>query len=124
MCVTRVTARHVPRGYLVLAANSQILSATEGTVVSAAYVTITILTSAFTGIAAVTYLIGHDYPKAQLDMKHLPRSWVPMLGTLLAAGSLGLLAGFAVPLRRPSSTAGVVVAAGVAAANRAAASDS
>jgi hypothetical protein len=62
-----------------------------------AYVTVTIVTSVFTGHAAVTYLIGHDYPKAQVDMKRLPRWWLPMLGSLLAAGSLGLLAGFAVP---------------------------
>jgi hypothetical protein len=36
--------------------------------VFAAYVTVTILASAFTGIAAVTYVIGHDYPKAQVNM--------------------------------------------------------
>jgi hypothetical protein len=46
----------------------------------AAYVTVTILASVFNGIAAVTYLIGHDYPKAQADMKRVPRSWVPVLG--------------------------------------------
>ena len=70
----------------------------HGAFIFAAYVTVTILASVFNGIAAVTYLIGHDYPKAQADMKRVPRSWVPVLGMLLAAGSLGLLAGFAVPL--------------------------
>jgi len=75
----------------------------------AVYVTVTILASAFTGIAAVTYLVGHDYPKAQVDMKHLPRSWVPMLGTLLAAGSVGLLAGFAAPLLGRLAAAGLVL---------------
>jgi len=75
----------------------------------AAYVTVTILASAFTAIAAVTYLIGHDYPKAQLDMKRLPRSWGPRLGTALAAGSLGLLAGFAVPLLGTLAAAGLVL---------------
>src|SRR4029453_7437495 len=74
-----------------------------------AYVTVTILASALTGIAAVTYLIGHDYPKAQVDMKRLPRSWVPMLGTVLAAGSLGLLAGFVVPLLGTLAAAGLVL---------------
>jgi len=77
--------------------------------VFAAYVTVTILTSVFTGIAAATYLIGHDYPKAQLDMKRLPRSWMPMLGALLAAGSLGLLAGFAVPLLGTLAAIGLVL---------------
>ena len=75
----------------------------------AAYVTVTIIASVFTGIAAVTYLIGHDYPRAQTDMKRLPRSWVPMLGTFLAAGSLGLLAGFAVPVLGNLAAAGLVL---------------
>ncbi|GAB3957051.1 DoxX family protein [Micromonospora vulcania] len=75
----------------------------------AAYVTVTIVASVFNGIAAVTYLIGHDYPKAQADMKRLPRSWVPRLGMLLAAGSLGLLAGFVVPLVGALAAAGLVL---------------
>ncbi len=76
---------------------------------SAAYVTVTIVASVFTGTAAVTYLIGHEYPKAQADMKRIPRSWVPVLGVLLAAGSLGLLAGFAVPLLGTLAAAGLVL---------------
>lgn len=75
----------------------------------AAYVTVTILTSVFAGIAAVTYLIGHDYPKAQLDMKRLPRSWGPRLGFALAAGSVGVLAGFVAPLLGTLAAAGLVL---------------
>ncbi len=75
----------------------------------AAYVTITIVASVFNGIAAVTYLIGHDYPKAQADIKRIPRSWVPRLGMLLAAGSLGLLAGFAAPLLGIAAATGLVL---------------
>jgi hypothetical protein len=75
----------------------------------AAYVTVTIVASIFNGFAAVTYLIGHEYPKRQADMKRVPRSWVPMLGTFLAAGSLGLLAGFAVPLLGTLAAAGLVL---------------
>ena len=75
----------------------------------AAYVTVTVLASVFNGFAAVTYLIGHEYPKAQADMKRVPRSWVPVLGMLLAAGSLGLLAGFAVPLLGTIAAAGLVL---------------
>lgn len=63
-----------------------------------AHVTVTVLAALFTGVAGVLYLIGHDYPRAQMKMKRLPQSWGPMLGLLLAAGSLGLLAGFVVPL--------------------------
>lgn len=62
-----------------------------------AYVIVTVLAALFTGSAAITYLIGHEYPKAQLRMKRLPLAWGPMLGGLLAAGAVGLLAGFAVP---------------------------
>ena len=76
---------------------------------AAAYVTVTILAAVFTGIAAVTYLIGHDYPKAQADMKRVPRSWLPVLGTLLAAGALGLLAGFVVPLLGTLAAVGLVL---------------
>ena len=75
----------------------------------AAHVTVTVLASIFTGFAAVIYLIGHEYPKAQADMKRIPRSWVPVLGMLLAAGSLGLLAGFAVPLLGTLAAAGLVL---------------
>ncbi|MEU7588920.1 DoxX family protein [Micromonospora sp. NPDC049230] len=74
-----------------------------------AYVTVTILASVFTGIAAVTYLIGHDYPKAQADMKRVPHSWLPRLGLALAANSLGLLAGFAVPLLGTLAAVGLVL---------------
>jgi hypothetical protein len=74
----------------------------------AAYVTVTVLAALVNGSAAATYLIGHDYPKTQADMKRVPRTWVPVLGTLLAAGAVGLLAGFAVDFvlryhRGPSS---------------------
>ena len=75
----------------------------------AAYVTVTVLAALFTGSAAVTYLIGHEYPKAQADIKRIPRSWVPVLGLLLAAGSLGLLAGFAVPVLGTLAAAGLVL---------------
>jgi hypothetical protein len=77
--------------------------------VFATYVTVTAIASVFTGIAAVTYLIGHEYPKTQADMKRIPRSWVPVLGVLLAAGALGLLAGFAVPLLGTLAAAGLVL---------------
>jgi hypothetical protein len=75
----------------------------------AAYATVTILASVFNGIAAVTYLIGHDYPKAQADIKRVPRSWVPVLGMALAAGALGLPAGFVVPWLGILAAAGLVL---------------
>ena len=76
---------------------------------SAAYVAVTVTAAVFTAIAAVSYLIRHPYPLSQIDMKRLPRSWVPMLGALLATGSLGLVAGFAVPLIGTLAAAGLVL---------------
>ena len=75
----------------------------------ATYVTVTVLAALLNGFAAFTYLTGHDYPKAQADRKRIPRSWVPVLGALLAAGSAGLLAGFAVPLLGQLAAAGLVL---------------
>ncbi|MFJ9629609.1 DoxX family protein [Streptomyces sp. NPDC091280] len=75
----------------------------------AAYITVTILGAVFNGAAAVTYLIGHEYPKSQADMKGIPRKWVPVLGMLLAAGTAGLLAGLAVPFLGTLAASGLVL---------------
>ncbi|MGW3291623.1 DoxX family protein [Streptomyces sp. NPDC001002] len=75
----------------------------------AAYLTVTILGAVFNGAAAVTYLIGHEYPRTQADMKGLPRKWVPVLGMLLAAGTAGLLAGLAVPVLGTLAASGLVL---------------
>lgn len=74
-----------------------------------AYVTVTVIGVVFNGAAAVTYLIGHEYPKTQADMKGVPRKWVPVLGMLLAAGTAGLLAGLAVPLLGTLAACGLVL---------------
>ncbi|MDL4775793.1 MULTISPECIES: DoxX family protein [Thermomonosporaceae] len=75
----------------------------------AAYVTVTILGAVINGAAAVFYLIGHEYPKTQADMKGVPRTWVPVLGTLLAAGAVGLPAGLAMPLLGTLAASGLVL---------------
>ena len=74
-----------------------------------AYVTVTVLGAIFNGAAAVTYLIGHEYPKTQADMKGIHRKWVPVLGMLLAAGTTGLLAGLAAPLLGTLAASGLVL---------------
>ncbi len=75
----------------------------------AAYVTVTVLGAVFNAAAAVTYLIGHEYPKTQADMKGISRKWVPVLGLLLAAGAVGLVAGLAVPLLGTLAASGLVL---------------
>ncbi|MFB9876897.1 DoxX family protein [Planobispora siamensis] len=73
------------------------------------YLVVTLLASAVTGLAAVANLIGHEYPKKQADKIRVPRSWTLPLGALLAAGSLGLLAGFAVPVLGTLAASGLVL---------------
>ncbi|MER7720372.1 DoxX family protein [Streptomyces flaveolus] len=74
-----------------------------------AFVTVTIIGAVFNGAAAVTYLIGHEYPKTQADMKGIPRKYVPVLGSLLAAGTVGLLAGLAVPVLGTLAACGLIL---------------
>ncbi|MGW9177077.1 DoxX family protein [Streptomyces decoyicus] len=75
----------------------------------AIYLVVTLLTSAIKGLAAVANFIGHEYPKSQADKLRVPRSWMRPLGTLLAAGALGLLAGLAVPVLGTFAAAGLVL---------------
>ena len=62
----------------------------------AACLTVTVLGAVLNGAAAVTYLIGHEYPKTQADMKGLPLGsrnivgGIVFLGTATAALVLGL----------------------------------
>jgi hypothetical protein len=65
--------------------------------VFAVYVAVTLVASALNGSAAVANLIGHDYPRRQADTLRVPHSWMYPLGMLLAAGTVGLLAGLVVP---------------------------
>ncbi|MBO8186123.1 DoxX family protein [Streptomyces spirodelae] len=74
-----------------------------------AYLVVTLLTSVANGAAAIANFIGHDYPKSQADKLGVPRSWMLPLGTLLGAGALGLLAGFAVPVLGVLSAGGLVL---------------
>jgi hypothetical protein len=77
--------------------------------VHTAYVTVAIIGAVFNGVAAFTYLSGHDYPKTQADMKGLPRKYVPVLGSLLAAGTVGLVAGLAVPVLGTLAAIGLIL---------------
>jgi hypothetical protein len=46
------------------------------TVVFAGYLVVTLVASAFTGLAGIASLIGHEYPRSQADMLRVPRSWM------------------------------------------------
>lgn len=75
----------------------------------ATYLAVTLLASAVNGVAAVANLIGHEYAKTQADKLRVPRWWTLPLGTLLAAGAVGLLVGFAVPAVGTLAAAGLVL---------------
>ncbi|GAB7046149.1 DoxX family protein [Catenuloplanes indicus] len=75
----------------------------------AAYVSITLVAALFHATAAVTYLTGHSYPRAQLDMKRMSHRWMPVLGGLLGAGATGLLAGFWLAPLGIAAAAGLVL---------------
>ena len=75
----------------------------------AAYLVFTLLAATLTGCAAVANFVGHSYPKSQADRVGVPYSWMLPLGTLLAAGALGLLAGFVVPTLGTLAAGGLVL---------------
>lgn len=75
----------------------------------ASYIVVTLLAAAFNGMTGVTNLTGHDYAKRQADMLRLPRWWTLPLGTLLTAGAVGLLCGFAVPALGTVACVGLVL---------------
>jgi hypothetical protein len=75
-----------------------------------AYLTITIVTTLMNGYAAALNFVGAESVKVVADRVQVSRRWMVPLGTLLAAGAVGLLAGFAVsglgiadPGRRPAT---------------------
>jgi UPF0716 family protein affecting phage T7 exclusion len=78
------------------------------------YLAVTLVAATFVGGAALANLLGLDYPKQQADQNRVPRSWVRPLGVVLAAGALGLLAGFAVPVLGILAAAGLVLYFGCA----------
>jgi DoxX-like family len=110
--VTQVTPgrRHILARRLVREATSQTVAIPDEEIpVFASYLVVTLLAAAFCGSAATANLIGHDYPKAQADSLGVPRSWIPPLGVLLAAGALGLLTGIAVRWLGALAAAGLVL---------------
>ncbi|MFD7262443.1 DoxX family protein [Streptomyces sp. NPDC059874] len=75
----------------------------------AGYLVVTLVASVVNGLAAIANFIGHEYPKSQADKLSVPRSWMRPLGTLLAAGSVGLLAGMQVPLLGSLAAGGLIL---------------
>lgn len=76
---------------------------------TAVYMAVTVLAATALGFAAYLNFVRHEMVAAAAEKVRVPKSWMLPLGTLLAAGSLGLLVGFAVPLIGQAAAAGVVL---------------
>ena len=73
------------------------------------YLVITILAALANGYAACLNFVGAESVKVVADRVRVSRGWMVPLGTLLASGAAGLLAGFAVPPLGTAAAIGLVL---------------
>jgi DoxX-like family len=71
------------------------------------YVVLTVLAAAVITYAAVADFTRADWIVVNMTRLGVPRSWMLPLGALKAAGALGLLAGFGVPLIGVAASVGL-----------------
>jgi hypothetical protein len=74
-----------------------------------AYIAITILAALTYGFAAYLSFTRHESVVAVAERVQVPQSWMVPFGGLQAAGALGLLVGFAVPLIGTTAALGLVL---------------
>jgi DoxX-like family len=72
------------------------------------YLLVTILAAVANGYAASLNFLGAESVKAVADRVHVSQRWMLPLGSLLAAGALGVLAGLAVPPLGAAAAIGLV----------------
>ena len=75
----------------------------------AAYVAVTVVAAIAYAYAAFLNFTHNKSVTEAADTLGLPVSWLVRLGLLLAAGSLGLVAGFAVPALGTAAACGLVL---------------
>jgi hypothetical protein len=73
------------------------------------YLVTTILAALAYGYAASLNFVGAESVKVVADRVQVSRAWMVPLGTLLAAGAVGLLTGFAVPALGMAAAIGLVL---------------
>jgi SNF family Na+-dependent transporter len=73
------------------------------------YLVIAILAALANGYAACLDFVGAESVKVVADRVQVSQRWMVPLGTLLAAGAVGLLAGFAVPALGAAAATGLVL---------------
>ncbi len=74
-----------------------------------AYFAVTILTALANGYAAALNFVGAESVKLVADKVRVSHKWMIPLGTLLAAGAVGLLVGLAVPALGTAAAIGLVL---------------
>jgi hypothetical protein len=74
-----------------------------------AYIAVTIIAAVANGYAAALNFAGAESVKVVADRVEVSRSWMIPLGTLLAAGAIGLVVGFALPLLGDAAATGLIV---------------
>ncbi|HEU4946944.1 MAG TPA: DoxX family protein [Kribbella sp.] len=75
----------------------------------AAFVTVTILAAVANSFSAGMDFIRHERVTVVMERGRVPLSWMIPLGSLKAAGALGLLVGLAVPLIGTAAAVGLVL---------------
>jgi hypothetical protein len=73
------------------------------------YLVITILAALANGYAASLNFVGAESVKVVAGRVRVSRGWMVPLGTLLASGAVGLLAGLAVPALGTAAAIGLVL---------------
>ena len=79
------------------------------TAMGAAYAALTGLAAIACAYAAVLSISSHRSVTAVAERLNVPVSWMAPLGALLAAGSAGLMTGFAVPVVGTGAACGLIV---------------
>jgi DoxX-like family len=75
----------------------------------AAYIVVTIVAAIAYASAAIMNLTRNKSVAEMSERLRVPESWMVPLGLLLGAGSVGLLAGFAVPALGTAAACGLVL---------------
>src|ERR687890_772393 len=73
------------------------------------YLVATILAALANGYAAGLNFVGAESVKVVADRVQVSRRWMVPLGTVLASGAVGLLAGFAVPALGTAAAIGLIL---------------
>jgi hypothetical protein len=74
-----------------------------------AYVVVTVLAAAANVFSATLDFIRYKQVLINMARAGVPESWIAMLGTLKAAGALGLLVGIRVPLLGAAAAVGLIL---------------